>query len=258
MLIVVPISLALGIVVLLLRWDIQRVTERFERATDVALEELPLHDKALPRTERVLRPWRSLGLVHFAARTEECDRVRHVLTCDTRMFGLMRNFTLCMVPDYRYNLPIFSADMMYIGPLRVLVVELIDPTRTEAAHLQHGYQLLRQHRRRFADVLPLRDVETTPWARDMLHDSSFIVVARRRQDQLLLQLFQDYLSTWLDMARAAPPLAPEMQPRMQAGVEHYVDMLLEHGGPAVNFERRVLGPDKTRRWVRTVGFGLAA
>lgn len=255
MLIVVPIILALGIIVLLVRWDNQRVIDRFEHTMRPVLARMGLHEKDIPRSERVITPWRSLGLVHFAARLEEGDRIRHVITCDHRMFGIMRDFTLGMVPDYRYNLPIFAADMMVMGPRRIMAVALVDTTGTEAAHLQQGYQRFREIRCRFANMLPLRNAKTTSLA---LPELSFIVVANRRQDQLLLQLFQDYLTTWLDMARAAPPLAPEMQQKVQAGVERYVDTLLEHDSLDMNFERLIFGPQKARRWVRTVGFGLAA
>jgi len=251
----VPMIVALGLLVLLARRDSQRVIERFDHAARTCLVSVGLHNKAIPRSELVLTPWRSLGLVHFDARAEEGDRLRHVVTSEHRMFGVIHDLTVGIVPDYCYNLPIFAADVMTMGPRRILAVTIVDPTNIEAEHLQRGYERLRQIRRRFTDVLSLRNGQTTSSA---LQDLSFVAVANRHQDQILLQLFQDYLTAWLDMARAAPPLAPEMQQKVEASVEHYVDTLLEHRSPEMNFLRLILGPKTMRRWYRKTAFGLAA
>lgn len=250
----VPIIVALGLLVLLTRWENQHGYEQFERAISTTMAGCGLREKAHPH----FRSWRALGLVRYEARTEECDRLRHLVITDLRMFGVMRVLNLCVIPDYCYNLPIFVGDVVFLGPSRMMALEVIDPVKIPAAHLQRGYRVFRQCRSQFASVLPLRNDESTPWAGDMLQDFSLVVGTDHRQDQQLLQLFQIYLTTWLDMAREAPPLAPEMQPKVQAAIDQYVDRLLEHGGPAVNFERRVIGPKRSRRWIRTVVFGLAA
>lgn len=249
--------LLLGALLLRANREGQRGHERYKRATRVALERFSLHEKDIPVSDRIIIPRRTLGMVRLAARAEEGNRLRHVCILDIRLAGIIRVFTLCLVPDYRYNLPIFSADAVFMGSRRILLLEIIDSTRIEGEHLTAGYQQFREHRSRAADSLSLDKVETTEWARDLLQDFSIEVRAHRRQDALLLKLYWDYLTTWLDMAHNAQPVTPEVQQRVREGIESYVNMLLEQGGPAVDVLTRLFGPERQRRYVQTVIFGIA-
>jgi hypothetical protein len=76
------------------------------------------------------------------------------------------------------------------------------------------------------------------------------------RDEELFKIYQTFLEVYLDMAKNAQPLSPELRDRVKAGIENYVDTLLEKGGPAVDVFKKFLGPEGQREYVRTVMFGL--
>jgi len=39
----------------------------------------------------------------------------------------MKMYTLLILPNYNYNLPMLSVDIIFMGGKRVFVIELIDP-----------------------------------------------------------------------------------------------------------------------------------
>ena len=78
----------------------------------------------------------------------------------------------------------------------------------------------------------------------------------RARDDELFEIYQTFLEAYLDMAKNAQPLSPEMSVQVRAGMEKYVDTLLDKGGPAVDVFKKFLGPEKQREYVRTVMFGL--
>ncbi len=58
------------------------------------------------------------------------------------------------------------------------------------------------------------------------------------------------------MAKNAQVLPADQSDRVRAGMENYVDTLLDKGGPAVDVFKKFLGPEKQREYIRTVMFGL--
>jgi hypothetical protein len=247
----------LGFFVLRARREGQRGFTRYERAARVALAGFSLHEKNIPPSERLIKPQQTLGLITSVAHTATGERLQHVCIDDFHMAGFIRTLTLVLVPDYQYNLPIFTADVIFVGARRIMLVEVIDPVQIEAEHLKIGYQRFREHRSCAEALLPVRNVDSSAWAQDIVQDFSFRVTAHRDQDELLVQSFRNYLNTWLDMARQAQPALPEVQQKVREGIEGYVRTLLEQGGPAVDVLKRLLGPERQRRYVQTVMFGIA-
>jgi len=64
------------------------------------------------------------------------------------------------------------------------------------------------------------------------------------------------LKAYLDMAKNAEELTPEMSEKVKHGLEEYVTTLLSKGGPAVEVFEKMLGKEGQEEYVRTVMFGL--
>lgn len=245
-----------GVLTTLIKRFNQRGFIRYLSVIQATLHDLALHEKPIARAERVFTPPRGAGLVHYAACAEAGDRLRHVGIVDLRLGGIARCLSLSLVPDYRYNLPFFVADIVFMGPRRAAALAIYDTAQIPAEHLREGYQCLDECRARAAALFPLQPVISSTWGRDLLHGSSIGVRIDYRQDHELLEVLQDYLHTWLNMVRTAPVAPPEVQHQVQAGVERFVHTLLEQGGPISSFENRLLGARRRDAWWNQVVFGV--
>lgn len=229
--------------------------ERYEQAIEAVLEPLALRPKHFAHDELVLRPRRALGTMAFIAKVAAGERVRHMCLDNVSFAGLFQILTLVLVPDYRYNLPMFIADVVCAGKRRALYFGVIDPAHVPADHLEDGYRMLREYKQRAEDEVLVQDVETSSWARDMVPGTCMRIISDQSHEDALLKLVTDYLETWLAMAQKAPLAAPAVQRQVAEGIEAYVNTLLEKGGPSSDFLKLLVGPEQQQLRTRNITFG---
>jgi hypothetical protein len=215
------------------------------------------HLKAHPVKEEFqeIHPWKALKLFKVVVTGhDEGGSYKRVTSLDATIGLFMKMYTLLILPDYSYNLPMLSVDIIFIGGRRVFVIEVIDPARIEDENLATHFERMRAW---MPEVEKLEQMTVEmDWAKDIVHDFSIHVRADRTNDELLFEIYQSYLQTYITMTEWAKPLSPGLSNRVQQGMEGYVDSLLARGGPAVNVFKTLLGPKKQQEYVRSVMFGL--
>jgi len=162
-------------------------------------------------------------------------------------------FTILFFPDYQYNVPIMSVDIIFMGGRRVFVIEIIDTAKIEDENIRAHYAQMRSLRPK---VAPLRQKPVTRWYKDIVTDFSIHAQEDRSKDDVLFEIYQEYLAAYLDMVRAAQPLNEELRATVQNSVKEYVDNLIGQGGPAVDLLVKLMGVEKQKEYVYTVMFGL--
>ncbi len=203
---------------------------------------------------RVLNPWKALKLFRVEIQSQKGETFKRLNTLDATIGLFMKMYTLLILPDYRYNLPMLSVDIIFIGGKRVFVIEVIDPARIRDDNLATHYEQMRAWKAKTENLEKMAvDME---WAKDVVTDFSIHQRADRTHDDLLFEVYKAYLNCYLEMAKQAVPLSPGLSEKVQQGMEWYVDTLLAKGGPAVNVFKTLLGPERQKEYVRNVMFGL--
>jgi hypothetical protein len=233
----------------------QRMYEKYDRYTrDTLAQSVSLTPYPIKSEYRIVHPWKGLKLLRFAIEAWQTDKFKRVNTLDASLMVFMKMYTLLILPNYNYNLPMLSVDIIFMGGKRVFVIELIDPANITDDNLEAGYAKMRSLK---PPEGTLEKMEVNmEWAKDAVRDVSIHNRADRTRDDLLFDLYTSYLNTYLDMARNAQPIGAEESRKVKAGMEWYVDTLIAKGGPAVNVFKTILGPEKQKEYVRTVMFGL--
>jgi len=203
---------------------------------------------------QIVHPWKALKLLKFVIKSQEGERFKRVNTLDATIGLFMKMYTLFILPNYSYNLPMLSVDIIFMGGKRVFVIEIIDPAHIKDENLETHYEKMRAWKSK-VDDLEKMEVEME-WAESVVTDFSIHRRADRTDDELLFEIYKSYLGAYIDMAKNAQPHSPGLSEKVQQGMEWYVNTLLEKGGPAVNLFKTILGPEKQKEYVRTVMFGV--
>jgi hypothetical protein len=253
--IIILVALIATPLIIKARSEGQRMYAKYDRYTeDILAQSLPLASYPIREEYRIVHPWKGLKLLRFAIEAWQSDKFKRINNLDASLMIFMKMYTLLILPNYNYNLPMLSVDIIFMGGKRVFVIELIDPAGIRDDNLEAGYAKMRSLKPA-EGTLEKMEV-SMEWAEDAVRDVSIHSRADRARDDLLFDIYTSYLNTYLDMARSAQPLSTEESGKVKAGMEWYVDTLIAKGGPAVNVFKTILGPEKQKEYVRTVMFGL--
>ena len=111
-------------------------------------------------------------------------------------------------------------------------------------------------RKRLPEIADLEKGPERDWYKDYVTDFSIHAKADNSKDDLMFDIYKTYLNAYLEMAKHAEELTPEMSAKVKQGLEEYVSTLLSKGGPAVEVFEKMLGKEGQEEYVRTVMFGL--
>lgn len=233
----------------------ERMYEKYDSYTRETLaKHYQLKSYPIKQEYQKVHPWKALKLLKILIESQEGERFKRVNTLDATIFLFMKMYTLLILPNYNYNLPMFSVDIIFIGGERVFVIEIIDPAQIKDENLETHYEKMRAWKPK-VDSLEKSKVDMA-WAENVVTDFSIHSRADRTNDELLFEIYKSYLDTYINMAKNAEPLVPGLSEKVQQGMEWYVTTLLAKGGPAVNLFKTLLGPEKQEEYVRTVMFGV--
>ena len=231
-----------------------RQYEKYARYTkEVLTQSFDLKSCYVRDEFQFLKPWKAFGMFVNIADLKTGGKFRRVNTFESTLGFFMKMFTILFFPDYQYNVPIMSVDIIFMGGRRVFVIEIIDTAKIEDENIRAHYT---QMRALGPKVAPLRQKPVTRWYKDIITDFSIHAQEDRGKDDVLFEIYQAYLAAYLDMVRAAQPLNEELSATVRKSVKAYVDNLIGQGGPAVDLLVKLLGVSKQKEYVYTVMFGL--
>jgi len=233
----------------------EQMYAKYESYTrEIFAKQFKLTPYSVKQEFQTVHPWKALKLFKITIDSQEGEKFKRVNILDATIGIFMKMYTLLILPNYSYNLPMLSVDIIFMGGKRVFVIEIIDPARIKDENLENHYEKMRAWKPK-VDTLEKMEVEME-WAENTVTDFSIHRRADRTNDKLLFEIYKSYLDIYIDMVKNAKPISPGLSEKVQQGMEWYVNTLLAKGGPAVNVFKTLLGPEKQKEYVRTVMFGV--
>jgi len=231
-----------------------RLFARYASYTDTELvQRFDMRDFPVKPEYKKLHPAKFLKMMKYVVSSRQADRLARVNSLDVTMLYFMKMYTMMIRPDYGYNLPVLSVDFIFIGGMRVYVIEIIDPAKIDDPNKERCYSEVKK----WADrVAQFKQSKVSEWFYDFITDSSIHISTNRTDDEVLFEIYKTYLNSYLNMVERAEKVTPEQSRQLEEGLEQFVTTLLDKGGPAVNVFKTFLGPEKQRDYIRTVMFGL--
>jgi hypothetical protein len=253
--IIIILIVLILIVTSVLRRSGDQMYARYDSYAREALSKnFPLQQYPIKAEFQKIAPWKALKMFRFVVDSQQSDRIARINTIDATLFLCMKMYTLLLRPNYDYNLPMLSVDIIAIpGSKRVYVIEVIDPGRIEDANKNACYDKMKKW---MPEVKKFEQLPTRDWYKDFLADVSIHINAKAADDDMLFDIFKTYLDAYIEMAKNAQKLDSAQSKMVKDGIEFYVSTLLAKGGPAVDVFKKILGPEKQQEYIRTVMFGI--
>ena len=168
--------------------------------------------------------------------------------------GLMQMATVVITPMDK-NLPLLSADYMYVLSSRKLYLEFYDIVKEKDDRYM---QLLDDLGAVQANYAHLESFEASEaWYDDLLTVASF-KSATSKSDSDLIDIFADSLRVYLEHSEELPPLSEDARTEKIALTTDYTNGLIENGGVSTDVFKKQLGREATKEFFDKVLFGTAA
>ena len=114
-----------------------------------------------------------------------------------------------------------SVDIIFIGGRRVFVIEIIDPAQIKDENLTTHYEKMRAWKPE-TDKMEQMAVDME-WSKNIVTDFSIHVRSDRTKDDLLFEIYQSYLNTYVDMAKQAESLNLDLSRKVLLKRENFHD-----------------------------------
>ena len=168
--------------------------------------------------------------------------------------GVMQMATVVITPQDK-NLPLLSADFMYILSNRKAYLEFYDVV---AEKDEQYMNLLNSLKEVHKDYEHLEDITTSPaWYEDLLTVTVY-KGTDKKADADLQNLLVDSLQVYLEEAKDFPVLTEEKRAEKQTITVEYTDGLIEKGGISTDVFKSSLGDEETKKFFDLVFFGTVA
>lgn len=205
-----------------------------------------INDK-FPLAEVDTGDWKELKAngMRFSVRAYKAKGLGHVSVMRAKgFFGLMKMDTLIINP-YFTDLPLYSYDRIYAAGNDTLIVELYDTLLNS-----YSEETLQSIKEEYTDLSERDPGEH--WYDSIKLSSSISKKGKKNQsarfDELTLRYFETYLGS--EVAEVSDISAKQKK------ASHYVNGLLEQGGPSTDVFKKTLGEKTTRRLFEEVLFGI--
>ena len=167
--------------------------------------------------------------------------------------GLMQMATVVITPQDK-NMPLLSADYMYILPNRKAYLEFYDVVKEKDAAYNQLLDALKSVK---ANYTHLEDIETSEaWYADLLTVTSY-KGGKADADKDLENLLVDSLHEYMKHAKELPLLTEAEKAEKLAITVAYTDGLIEKGGISTDVFKKELGDEETKRFFDNIFFGTA-
>lgn len=165
--------------------------------------------------------------------------------------GFMQMATIVITPHDK-NMPLLSADFMYILGKRKAYLEFYDVVETKDESYN---QLLASLSDTIKNYDHLENITATPaWYADLLTVTTY-KGGSFDEDEDLIRMLNDNLAIYLTHAKNLPALTAEEKVTKLAITTEYTDGLIEKGGISTDFFKNEFGNDKTKHFFDHVFFG---
>ena len=167
--------------------------------------------------------------------------------------GLMQMSTVVITPQDK-NLPLLSADYMYILKNRKAYLEFYDVVAEKDSDYQNLLKALSDVKEKYNH---LDDITVTEaWYQHLLTVTTY-KAGSPESDNDIKGLLIDSLNTYISYAKELPLLTEEEKAKKLEITVQYTDGLIEKGGISTDVFKKELGEEETKKFFDNIFFGTA-
>ncbi len=193
------------------------------------------------------------GIMKFHVEQYDIEEIGNLSIMRVNM-GVMQMATVVITPQDK-NLPLLSADYMYILSNRKSYLEFYDVVKEKDAQYT---QLLTALSDNLDKYKSLEDIEVSEaWYAPLLTVTSY-KGGTTADDEKLENMLVDSLEVYLDCAKDFPLLSDTDKEEKISITMEYTDGLIEKGGISTDVFKNSLGDEETKKFFDSVFFGTTA
>lgn len=246
--ILVSIAIITGIVAVIANKNVKAMNG----CVDAVLEELQKNYTVTARDVGEYKEMKVYGIMKFHVEQYDIEELGNLSIMRVNM-GLMQMATVVITPQDK-NMPLLSADYMYILSNRKAYLEFYDVVKEKDESYQQLLQALSEVQSKYTH---LEDIETTPaWYQHLLTVTSY-KGGSFQVDSDLKTMLTDSLAVYMNHAKQLPTLSEEEKNEKLAITVEYTDGLIEKGGISTDVFKKELGEEETKKFFDKVFFGTA-
>jgi hypothetical protein len=229
-----------------------RNVKAMDSCVDAVLAELEKEYTVTPVDPGKYKEMTVYGIMKFHVEQYDIRNIGNLSVMRVNM-GVMQMATVVITPEDR-NLPLMSADFMYILSNRKAYLEFYDVV---AEKDEQYLSLLDSLKEVHKDYEHLEDITTSPAWYEHLLTVTIYKGTDRKADADLQNLLVDSLHVYLEEGMAFPLLTEEERLEKQRITMEYTDGLIEKGGISTDVFKSSLGEEETKIFFDCVFFGTA-
>ena len=243
----------LAIILILVGMISKKNVVAMNRCVDTALEELQKNYTITAVDPGEYKDLKLFGIVKFNVEQYDIAELGNLSIMRVNM-GAMQMATVVITP-YDKNLPLLSADYMYILSNRKAYLEFYDVVKEKDERYMQLMDALDAVQKKY-DYL--EDFAPSPaWYDDLLTVASFKSCTSAADDDLV-NLLEESLQVYLEHGKNSPLLTDEERVEKLAVTQAYTNGLIEKGGVSTDLFKKQLGVEETKKFFNNVFFGTTA
>jgi len=241
------------ILILIVAFNATKNIKAMNHCVDSALAQLKQNYTITPRDTGEFKEMKMYGIIKFNVEQYDIAEIGNLSVMRVNM-GFMQMATFVITPRDK-NLPLLSADYMYILSNRTSYVEIYDLVKEKDEQYMELLTALSQVQSKYEY---LKNAEVTPaWYQSLLTVGLY-KNSSPEQDSETEQMLLDSLDAFIQHSKQLPLLSEEERAEKLAITIEYSDGLIEKGGISTDVFVQQFGKEKTKAFFDKVFFGTLA
>lgn len=237
-------------VVILVAVNASRNVKAMNRSIDVVLEELNKQYTVTEVDPGKYTEMKMYGIMKFRVEQYDIEELGNLSVMRVNA-GVMQMATIVITPKDK-NLPLMSADYMYILSNRKSYLEFYDVVKEKDAEYN---QLLKNLSVVVSNYSHLEDFAASEaWYEHLLSVDAY-KAGKPEHDEDTVQMLADSVKVYLEHGKQLPVLSEEDKTEKRNITLAYTDGLIEKGGISTDVFKKELGPEETKNFFDNVFFG---
>ncbi|MDO5522130.1 MAG: bilin reductase [bacterium] len=223
--------------------------ECIDACINAGLEMLKVNYKVVPIEQEKFGVFR-IQAMDYRVSQYEVKEVGNLLVMSSKNSETMQMMSFVLTPYFK-NLPLFSTDYMCMKENGCFINEIYRLVSKEdecyKRYIEKFTENIEKHNQ-------LSDMPVKPSWYDSLRSVSMAKATTPANEQEILEVFTENLSTFIAMEKEMPILTEEEYQIKWQKTQKYVEELVANGGVSTDVFKAILGPEKTKEFFETVFF----
>lgn len=236
--------------VILVTVNASRNVKAMNRSIDLVLDELNKHYTVTEVDPGKYTEMKMYGILKFRVEQYDIEELGNLSVMRVNA-GVMQMATIVITPKDK-NLPLLSADYMYILSNRKSYLEFYDVVKEKDAQYN---QLIKNLSAVISNYSHLEDFAASEaWYKHLLSVDAY-KTGKPENDKDVEQMLADSVKVYLEHGKQLPELSDEDKTEKKNITLAYTDGLIEKGGISTDVFKKELGAEETKNFFDKVFFG---